>query len=91
MKDLFDTIPGKVGRIDTITQQYYDGHVNDCSLDWDKCKSLAAHYQQWTKQGVSADDLKSYIFKTFGKPVSGSKNFLQRVALTGNISFVYRY
>ncbi len=86
MKDLFDTIGRTENRIDTIAQQYFHAHGNDCSLDWNKCKSLATLYHQLTKQGVSVDKLKTYILETFDKQVSGSKNFLQRVALTGNIS-----
>ena len=87
MKDLFDTIPWNTkNRIDTIAQQYFHAHGNDCSLDWNKCKSLAKHYQQLTKMGVSVDKLKTYILEKFDKQVSGYKNFLQRVALTGNIS-----
>jgi hypothetical protein len=91
MKDLFDTIGRTENRIEKITQQYYDGHANDCSLDWKKCKSLAKHFQQLTQPKFTADKLKSFILETFDKQVSGSKNFLQRVALTGNISFVHLY
>jgi hypothetical protein len=71
-----------------ITQKFLDGHGFVFNLDWSKCRSLTDLFHHRTKKGVTAEDLKEYILQTFGHSESGSKDLLQRIALTGRVSYV---
>jgi hypothetical protein len=82
MKGLFDDFTGK-NKLDTITTQFMDASPCTCSSSWDDVMTLCKHYLSLTKQGFGAADLQSYILKHFGVKIEGSKNNLQRIALTG--------
>jgi hypothetical protein len=82
MKGLFDDFTGK-NKLDTITTQFMDASPCTCSSSWDDVMTLCKLYQSLTGKPSTTKVLQSYILKHFGVKIEGSKNNLQRIALTG--------
>ena len=82
MKGLFDDFTGK-NKLDTITTQFMDAAACSCSSSWDEVMALCKHYQSITDSRTTAKYLQGYILKHFGVQLDGSKDYLQRIALTG--------
>jgi phage-related minor tail protein len=83
MKGLFDDFKGNKNKLDTITTQFMDAAACSCSSSWDEVMALCTQYQALTNQRITAKYLQEYILKHFGVQLDGSKDYLQRIALTG--------
>jgi hypothetical protein len=93
MKLAYDGTTGKQGHnkdVNAIAQKFLDSKDCECDLSWDKCKSLAGHFNEMAGKTVTAVALREYIKTTFGKEITGGlKDYLLRIALTGPTEYYF--
>jgi hypothetical protein len=87
LKGLFDSISTKV-KMESVAHQLLNDHGCDCSLTWEQCMAVVEEYRDLTSRKYSVPKLEQHILATFGKKVTGSKENLVRLAMTGVAEYV---
>ena len=69
--------------ISDIVDEFNSKRNCDCALNKGQCESLVTLYKKITKARFLVEDLKNYISEHHDLNITGSKDKLREIALTG--------